>query len=166
MTESRMEVMTKYNWKCQISGSGSKLEMHHVVPCWYDDSLKYDINNLIPLNQEVHHFIHSNNLDLIFMEYYKSGKDLSKFVEEHEGLKLKCIDIKKPRPRGNFLIPRFYSVKNITYVGKEETYDIEMEDPHHNFIANKIVVHNSRAESITKKLERVKNGTKFLIQYE
>lgn len=34
-------------------------------------------------------------------------------------------------------------IKQITYVGVEDTYDISMEAPHHNFIANGFVVHNS-----------------------
>lgn len=34
-------------------------------------------------------------------------------------------------------------ITSITYAGKEETYDIEVEGPYHNFIANNIVVHNS-----------------------
>lgn len=38
----------------------------------------------------------------------------------------------------------YYStVKNITYCGFKETYDIECEDPHHNFAANDIIIHNS-----------------------
>jgi len=37
----------------------------------------------------------------------------------------------------------FSKVESIIYVGKEETYDIEVEGEYNNFIANKIVVHNS-----------------------
>lgn len=35
----------------------------------------------------------------------------------------------------------------INYVGKEKVYDLEMESPHHNYIANGIVVHNSQESS-------------------
>ena len=35
-------------------------------------------------------------------------------------------------------------VTSIDYIGEEETYDIEMPSPHHNFIANGFVVHNSQ----------------------
>ena len=38
-------------------------------------------------------------------------------------------------------------VVSITYVGKEKVYDLEMESPHHNYIANGIVVHNSQESS-------------------
>lgn len=34
-------------------------------------------------------------------------------------------------------------IKNIKYIGKEETYDIQCEEPYNNFIAQGIVVHNS-----------------------
>jgi hypothetical protein len=39
--------------------------------------------------------------------------------------------------------PKFSKVLNIEYVAEEDTYDIECEAPHHNFVANGIVVHNS-----------------------
>ena len=34
-------------------------------------------------------------------------------------------------------------VARIEYVGERETYDLEVEGPHHNFVANGIVTHNS-----------------------
>jgi thymidylate synthase ThyX len=35
-------------------------------------------------------------------------------------------------------------IKALTYAGEQMTYDIEMEAPHHNFVANGIVTHNSQ----------------------
>ena len=35
-------------------------------------------------------------------------------------------------------------ITSIRYVGEEDTYDIEMQDPYHNFVANGVVVHNSQ----------------------
>lgn len=35
------------------------------------------------------------------------------------------------------------TIVSIDYVGKEETYDIEMKDPYHNYVANGFIVHNS-----------------------
>jgi len=40
-------------------------------------------------------------------------------------------------------LPEFVGICGINYVGIEDTYDIICEDPHHNFVANGIVVHNS-----------------------
>ena len=39
---------------------------------------------------------------------------------------------------------RLSKVETIEYVGEEMTYDIEMEEPHHNFVANGFIVHNSQ----------------------
>jgi DNA polymerase III alpha subunit len=38
-------------------------------------------------------------------------------------------------------------IVEIIYAGKQQTYDLEMDDPGHNFIANGIVTHNSHAYS-------------------
>ena len=35
------------------------------------------------------------------------------------------------------------TITSIEYIGKEETYDIEMEAPYHNYVANGFIVHNS-----------------------
>ena len=38
---------------------------------------------------------------------------------------------------------RLVRVAGLQYVGERETYDLEVEGPHHNFVANGIVTHNS-----------------------
>ncbi len=48
-------------------------------------------------------------------------------------------------------------VISVKPAGKEETYDIEVEGEFHNFIANGVVVHNSRAIPFNKMVEVVKN---------
>jgi hypothetical protein len=49
------------------------------------------------------------------------------------------------------------NVISVKPAGKEETYDIEVEGEFHNFIANGVVVHNSRAIPFNKMVEVVKN---------
>lgn len=49
-----------------------------------------------------------------------------------------------PRARPRLLAPKFVRVRSVTYAGEQDTYDIEMEGPHHNFVANGIVTHNSQ----------------------
>jgi hypothetical protein len=44
----------------------------------------------------------------------------------------------------NKLIPKFVRIKNIEYIGERETYDMEVDHTSHNYIANKICVHNSQ----------------------
>ena len=59
------------------------------------------------------------------------------------------------------MVRHFVAVKSIDYVGMRETYDIEVEGPYHNFVANGFIVHNSRnsassrAIPTSKLIERV-----------
>ena len=49
---------------------------------------------------------------------------------------------------GIFAIGAFKDkVVSINYVGKEKVFDLEMEEPYHNYVANGIVVHNSQESS-------------------
>ena len=48
------------------------------------------------------------------------------------------------------------SVISVEHIGKDETYDIEVDGEYHNFIANGVVVHNSRAIPFDKMVEVVK----------
>lgn len=52
------------------------------------------------------------------------------------------------RSNGNsqVLCPSFVKVKGIFYIGKQDTYDIEVSGNNHNFLANNIVTHNSYNE--------------------
>ena len=47
----------------------------------------------------------------------------------------------KPR---RVLRPKVSEVKSIRYCGIQRTYDIFMEPPHHNYVANGFIVHNSQ----------------------
>jgi hypothetical protein len=48
------------------------------------------------------------------------------------------------RPRKPWLAPKPMRIVSITYAGEQITYDIEMEEPHHNFLANGVITHNSQ----------------------
>src|SRR5690606_22334213 len=97
-------------------------------------------------------------LEIEFLNYYNKGYDLSMFKELYEGLSLKCDEINKPKSKSNFLVPKYHSISKITYLGKQETFDIEVKGPYHNFVANGIVVHNSRAIPFKKMVEAVQNN--------
>lgn len=49
-------------------------------------------------------------------------------------------------------IPQWIRIKNVIKLGIEDTYDIECEKPHHNFVANGIVVHNSGKSTFAQQL--------------
>jgi thymidylate synthase ThyX len=52
--------------------------------------------------------------------------------------------IKRLRGKGRLFIPRSRRIRKIVYVGEQMTYDLEMDGPHHNFVANGIITHNSQ----------------------
>lgn len=154
MHEVKRGVLEKYNFECAITGMNKDLQIHHIDPIWNNKSKAFDVDNLIPLNKKVHRKLHSLNLDLEFLEYFKSGKDLTNFIDDYDGIKLTCDDIKKPKSEGKTYI-KFVGIVDITYLGKQETYDIEVEGTYKNFVANGIVVHNSRAIPIQKMVDYV-----------
>lgn len=71
--------------------------------------------------------------------------------------------------RGNeiIVIPKYDKVVSVTPVGTKKTYDIKMMGPHHNFVANGIVVHNCgksfASSSIMHILRKRRHAQKVLI---
>jgi hypothetical protein len=71
--------------------------------------------------------------------YNNNIENLEKLtISDH--MKLHAVDAYKHFNQGN---PEFSEAKSLESVGIEDTYDIICEDPHHNFSANDIIVHNS-----------------------
>ena len=58
----------------------------------------------------------------------------------------------------------FRRVKKIVYVGKKDTYDIEV-DGEHNFIANGVVVHNSEWEEWVGSRTEARNTGDYWVDY-
>lgn len=56
---------------------------------------------------------------------------------------------------GEYEIYEPMRITNIEYLGDIDTYDIEVEGEYHNFLANGVVVHNSRAIPFEKMVEVV-----------
>jgi len=92
------------------------------------------INNYITKTTMQHQFFTQNGWrklselkigDKIYINGMKSSKDF----------------VKKKYDREKAILTEIVSIE---YIGKEETYDIEMVSPHHNFIADGFVVHNSQ----------------------
>ena len=72
-----------------------------------------------------------------------AGRELE-FVERPGGPPVKSEWVPRPRIPWNRLDKaRLVRIKRIEFVGERETYDIEVEGPYHNFVANGIVTHNS-----------------------
>jgi hypothetical protein len=54
------------------------------------------------------------------------------------------------------MVRHFVAVTSIDYVGIRETYDIEVEGPDHNFVANGFIVHNSRNSASSRAIPTAK----------
>lgn len=52
--------------------------------------------------------------------------------------------------QGRQVYAKLVRIERFEYVGERETYDVEVEGPHHNFIANGVVTHNSVNEYSTR----------------
>jgi len=139
ITQISPSVHKKYNYTCQICDCKKKLHAHHINPVWNSLSLSKSFDNLISLCQDCHRFLHSNNLELKFLEFFNENKPLSLLREE--------VKHKRQYITGHKKLVRGYSkIKNIEYAGKEEVFDIEVDGPFHNFVANGFIVHNSLNE--------------------
>ncbi len=127
----------KNHWTCQLCHKRAGiLHCHHIVPVWADLQMARNVDNLTTLCASCHTQMHGNELA---------------FVEELGGPPVKTEWVKRPRTPWNKLVkPRLVKVVSIEYVGEKETFDIEVEGPHHNFIANGIITHNSVNETSTR----------------
>lgn len=105
------------------------IDLHHIIPARVAPELYFDINNVILISKKRHEKIHSCwQNELAFAKEFFSEEKLSDFDFKREG---------------NILKVHFSEIKSIEYIGEFETYDIEVKGPHHNFVADNIVVHNS-----------------------
>jgi len=50
------------------------------------------------------------------------------------------------------LTARYVMIESITEAGMEETFDIQVENPNHNYVANGFIVHNSRRYTTDKQV--------------
>lgn len=89
------------------------------------------------------HDLDKEKVDLFQLQYPQynfimiSSTKFAEFTLKYKNLcKWECPQI----PKKNY---GFVKIKNIVPAGKEKTYDIKMEAPGNNFIANGFVVHNS-----------------------
>jgi thymidylate synthase ThyX len=126
------EVLQRYNYTCQLcKNRGGFLVMHHVLPIWARPDLALEPGNLVPLCEPCHLQVNQHELD---------------FAEQF-GAPVEAVNAIDPSqiPRAHrTLVPRFQKIHSVTYAGEQETYDLEMAGPHHNFVANGIVTHNSQ----------------------
>jgi thymidylate synthase ThyX/5-methylcytosine-specific restriction endonuclease McrA len=131
-TEQAPKVHAQYDYTCQACGKrGSRLHAHHIVPVWLDGDLASDIGNLISVCDGCHSAIHRTRETEL--------KHLRRFSGWHGFAR----DIDVPHRQGYKLTAHPVKVLSVAYVGLRQTYDLSIEGPWHNFVANGVVVHNS-----------------------
>ncbi len=126
------KVHAQYEHTCQVCGKrGGRLHAHHIVPVWLSEEMAQEIGNLISVCARCHATIHrTREAELAFIRRF--GPKLG-FARE--------VDI--PQRRGYKLTAHSVKVVSLKYVGLRQTYDLSVEGPWSNFVANGVVVHNS-----------------------
>lgn len=130
--------------RCGLRGSDQQLHAHHLVPVYADQSLGYEIENLVTLCQPCHAFIHKHHQEAEFAAAFRLLKPSHTWPE-------------KPRPQGRRLMAHPLTVARVEFLGSQMTYDLEVADPWHNFVANGLVVHNSMRYT-GDRIRRAANG--------
>jgi thymidylate synthase ThyX/5-methylcytosine-specific restriction endonuclease McrA len=132
--ELRKNILVRDLYRCKMCDKSSQhhmpLHIHHIDSYRPDKASNDDPTNLITLCSTCH-----GEVTGFEAQYAESLYSLV-------GAKPKVVDsTKKPK---RVLKPKFVDVRGIRYCGIQETYDIFMEPPLHNFLANGLVVHNSQ----------------------
>jgi thymidylate synthase ThyX/5-methylcytosine-specific restriction endonuclease McrA/DNA-binding XRE family transcriptional regulator len=130
----RPAVFQRDQFTCRLCGAkGGSLEIHHILPIWARPDLALEIDNLASVCEACH-------------DKLNGGRELE--YAEHFGVPpetVAALKDKKPRTaRPRILRTRFVQIRSIVYAGELDTFDIQMEGPNHNFVANGIVTHNSQ----------------------
>ena len=117
-------------WTCQLClRRTNNLHAHHIIPVWADLSKARDPSNLTTLCSECHREVHKNE---------------RAYVELLGGPPIEGAWFRKPRVAWNKLtVARLSTIEKFEFIGLRMTYDLEVEGPFHNFVANGIVTHNS-----------------------
>jgi flavin-dependent thymidylate synthase len=136
-TQSAHRIHARNHWTCQLCCRRAReLHAHHVVPVWTDVSRARDEDNLTTLCGECHRRIHGRALE--FVEWLGGPPVLAEWR-------------KQPRAAWNKRTTgQLVRIEGIEYAGEKMTYDLEVEGPYHNFVANGIITHNSVNEYSTR----------------
>jgi thymidylate synthase ThyX len=136
------KIYERDGYKCRLCNKTAT----QVNECHWNKKRTLDINHIIPLSMRPDLSCDTNNMIILCWKCHSSK------VTNHELEYVELFQemIKTPVPycfsqRQNKLEkhPKLLSITKIKYAGIIDTYDLEVEGGHHNFIANSIVVHNS-----------------------
>jgi thymidylate synthase (FAD) len=131
-TAQAKKVHAQCDYTCQRCGRrGGRLHAHHIAPVWIEPARAREIGNLISLCESCHRTVHTTrDTELAFM---------AQFSDRIGDVR----DIDVPSRKGFKLTGHSVRVVAVSYVGLRQTYDLSIDGPWHNFVANGVVVHNS-----------------------
>lgn len=138
------------DYTCQLCGGrGGRLHAHHVDPVYHNVHRAYDPANLLSVHAGCHRELESRNLELGLLDAMGSGVSPQEFWSAHMGDRLLAVPAKKAKTTTR-LVRDWAAVVSVDYVGDEETFDIAVDGPYHNFVANGFIVHNSYTQESTR----------------
>ncbi len=129
--EHARQVHARFDFTCQACNArGVTLHAHHVLPVWYAPDRARDIDNLVTVCDRCHREIHASATEELAF---------AAAISDFELPPLRDV----PPARGRRLVAHADRIVAVTYVGVKQTYDLSVDGPWHNFVANGLVVHNS-----------------------
>lgn len=150
----------KYGFRCAICEaeptSNNRLECHHVDPVWHNPGLGKEISNLITTCRRCNIRLYNSNLELVFLAEVEAGMTALGFWDRHP-LPYEEND-ERPKARPTKLSRTWASIVGLRFLGERETYDIAVDGPFHNFVANGVIVHNSYTVESTRFVNYAKKG--------
>jgi len=129
-TQIAPEIHARNGWTCQLClERASEIHCHHIVPVWANEDLARDEANLTTLCGTCHRSIQGRELEV--------AKRLSTrpIITKRDA---------RTRVAWNKLTKAtLVRIESFEYLGLKDTYDLEVEGPFHNFVADGIITHNS-----------------------
>jgi len=128
-----------------IDNKPKRIEVHRLIYEAYLNNLNFlEYIDILSNDKEKSKTLKFVNPKL-YAVHHKDGNHYNNSKEN-----LECLPKEEHQKlHGNYLytnfnqgIPIYVKIKDKKYVGIEDTYDIECEEPYHNFVANDIIVHN------------------------
>ena len=130
ISKFRNKLMKEYNYCCGMCGDklNSRTHLHHIIPVSENMSLAREYSNLMPVHSNCH------------MKHHRLNGDHKKWKEK--GI-------------GNTMTVSWSKIKFVKYIGKEMTYDLEIDHDSHNYVADGVIVHNSQRYADAKLLGKI-----------
>ena len=164
-TKQAPSVHLKYDYTCQLCGErGGKLQAHHIDPVYHNIHKAYDIDNLLCVHGSCHKQLESHHLELELLKIMEQGGSPFDFWRDCSLSKLTPHSSKRPK-KPNHLVRDWASVVSVDFAGEEETYDISVMGPYHNFVANGFIVHNSYTQESTRYVNYSKRPPQVILPW-